>query len=508
LVGTGGLIVAPQSVLEKASGSTLVPVQPAGNFEVGATNTAILGNVTVSAADTGAGNIKNNASITNLYVIGKLTISDPTTSVGSTLIAVIGDIDVNATITATNIRATGNVTQAAASAITGILTTGGDFTSAVTGATAAVVGTLNVSGNASFTGAAAKIEALTVDGNLTASVLAADNGNVVVGGTTSITSLTPHATSGDFTFGKTATIGTLVSTSVTALTIVGTGDVTITTPGTPGTAAVLTKNGTGKLTLTNAVTVGATSLEIAGTGPVVLSAAPVISILDLIITNTAGVTFSDGLALTAAGNIEITTTGVIIVPATKAINFNSILELGPGTYTGLVGGASIAGDTGIISTGGSNGDGLRIGSATDGITLTSGDGNTNSFTPAKGGTSGIVKFGSAADGKATITLEKGGTSNGATLTVGDATNAAFLTLLGASTLNLENDAAYAGTLILKQKGKLAVSATGKLISGSTVDGSGLVLSVGANATPTTATGWTATDQTTDFVLLTVTASTL
>jgi hypothetical protein len=471
------VIIAPQAILtEKVSGTTnVIPIQTGAEaIDLSETTVAVKGNITISTDATSSTNIKNDTAGKTLYIIGNLTVNGP--------------------ISTTAINVLGNVTQAAAALITSTVNVSGDFTSAVTGGTAAVTGALSVDGNASFTGEAAKIEALTVGGNLTAGVLAADNGGVVVKGTTSITSLTPHASSGSFTFSKTATIGTLVSTGVTALTIAGVGDVTITTPGTFGTAAALTKTGTGKLTLTDAVTVGTTSLEIAGTGPVVLAAAPVIT-NHLVITNTAGVNIPSFIGVsnqtinaiegkvtfgTATDYITVTK-GIITCEAgvatiydatNKLLNLatSASLRLAEGTGALVIGGAAkiVANKTTIggASSWDVSASGGNAGSAANpgGLTITS----------SANGASIALTAGSAT--RTAAVLVAGGTAPTITQSIG-ASNA--LTVGDGITINLAGSATEAvGKIVLvsgTDPGKLVLSGTtgSKILLGAGTGGSNI-----------------------------------
>jgi hypothetical protein len=234
--GTSGkisatVIVAPEkfvtastadNVIDSTSG-TVVPASTSGTIDTTGGNIAVVGNVTISSADTSATNILNTAlSGKNLYVIGNLTVS--------------------AAVTATNIGVTGDIT--ATESITGSVIAGGNFSSAETGA-AAVIGTLSVGGNATFTGEAAKIGgATTVGGNITFTgdleILTSSGLTVSAGKTLTIPAdktLAVATGNGTLTVEGTLVVngtGTVNGTAIFAntATITGAGTLNVTTTGT------------------------------------------------------------------------------------------------------------------------------------------------------------------------------------------------------------------------------------------------------------------------------------
>jgi hypothetical protein len=473
--GSGAAIISTQTFIDtgKVAGTVVVPFATASSITDGTIPStsfiggvaAIKGNVNVKTTGAAAGEISLAQLIgSNVFIYGDLTV---TNDVAAASINVLGNVSAAGTITSA-LSASGNV----------------ESTKAITGVGA--IG-INVKGNLNLKGATADgalstagtTGTIKVGGNLTAVSVAtgtATDEALSVDGTATIGTLTPGAAIAQITFGKTAAVGAYTAKgTATADVFNGKGPLTITAFTDIASASTVTFNL--PTTLTDAVTVLVSNTFLAGTGAVTLTAAPVITGNNLIITNTGGVTFGAGLAATS-GTIKVASGGTIVVPATKAIVFNSILELGPGAYTGLQAGATITASTGAIVTGGAGGDGLRIGDATNYVSLTDKTSNAATFTPTAGTGAAATKvvFGSAG-----IVLGKSDT-NGSILHVTGTSNVGVVTVAGTSTITLGGDAAVAkkGTLRLINTAELVCAATYAAAGGSAAPSTGIFAGAAAN----------------------------
>ncbi|GHV78110.1 hypothetical protein AGMMS49942_29310 [Spirochaetia bacterium] len=331
--------------------------------------------------------------------------------------------------------------------------------------------TVYVIGNAQLD-TAVTATALNVSGNVTTGVpFTASTTPLNVGGNLNITAATTNAGTGAIAVGRnlTATGALSLAVGASGLTVNGTTSI----PGgfaLTGSTPKATFNGTTNIGGT--INLGALS-TIAGTGAVTLATAPAATAATTIsITNTKGVTISVDVA-NPGYSIKVATGGRLVVPATKKITFGSTaaLQLDPGTYQGIAGGATFTAATGVIVTGSTAGDGVRVyngSSAANYIALTATTANAATYTPtASTGTgAGPVVLSSAG-----INIPAG-SGGGGLLSYGTlgGTYTGTLTVRGTSDIRLGVNTTFANA------GGLA------LVDGSTLDvGAGFVFGTTAGA---------------------------
>jgi hypothetical protein len=316
---------------------------------------------------------------TSAWLLGDYTIGDGTSStiaatgLTSKTLNVVGNLTVNADVTAVGIAVFGDITF-------------GTGTIAVTTAAVTATGKLKAAtGNTGITLPNVAHVFSGIDG-LTTSTITTGTTGIAVNGTVNNGSFADGAKiTGKVTFtGTTAFAGTLANTAESTYTF------------------------DGETTITGVLTVGTDGLTIAGEGAVSLTAKPVVAAnLLLTVSNTGGVTLVEGIEVGVAGGLTVTDDGKVILADTKAI-----------TITGN--GTVLFGSTAEVKL-----SGVGVWTATKAITIagegTSGIKITGSESGAKLVSSGTapkltLATETALDIGGTITLALDGTANGIAFT--------------------------------------------------------------------------------------------
>jgi hypothetical protein len=347
-------LIADKAVIDKIGGETGVTGIPftAGDIKPSETNIAVKGNVTITTGATTGTNILNTALSSNLYVVGELTVD---AAVTATAINVFGNAKVGAVISTAPLKVYGNLTYTAALTTTNAVTVTGDLDFGTNALTTTNTGDIEVIGK------------LKGNANLTPS-------GKVKAGTLDLTG----------NFATSATTDALIVTGAATINgnVSGTG------------AAIFTFNGTTKITGT--FTPGAANTVIAGEGKVTLEGAlGDTSTNTVIIKNIGGVTLTQ--PTTIAANFKVTkatitgdTTDGVTIKSTNS----SAVELKTGASIVITEGPIVFGSgantitftktTLDVGTYTATATGLTLGSAT---TLTVNEGGTATIAGA-----GVLTF--------------------------------------------------------------------------------------------------------------------